>query len=133
MKQLVINICASENHFGAFSENCEGIYAAGDSIEDCKKDVFKAIELLKKNLPEERWPIPIRSEFEVIWRYDAQSLLFYYGKIMSISGLERITGIHQKQLWSYIHGRSKPRLQQKQKIEDSLHRFGKELTQMTIV
>lgn len=70
MEQLIINICASSDSFGAFSENCDGIFAAGDTIEACKKDVLTAIELIKKNLPEDRWPEPIRGEYEIIWKYD---------------------------------------------------------------
>ena len=50
-----MNICASSDSFGAYSENCEGIYAAGGTVEECKKDVEVAIALIKKNLPEERW------------------------------------------------------------------------------
>ncbi len=132
MEQLIINICASSDSFGAFSDNCEGIYAAGDTIEACKADVITAIELIKKELPFERWPEPIKGEYEIIWRYDTQTLLYYYGSIMSLSGLEQITGINQKQLWSYMHGRSKPRNTQKQRIESSLHRFGRELTRMAL-
>lgn len=132
MEQLIINICASSDSFGAFSENCDGIFAAGNTIEACKKDVLTAIELIKKNLPEDRWPEPIRGEFEIIWKYDTQSLLLHFGSIMSLSGIEQITGIHQKQLWSYMHGRTKPRAQQKQRIESSLHQFGKELSSMAL-
>lgn len=132
MNQLIINICASSDSFGAFSENCDGIFAAGNTIEACKKDVLTAIELIKNNLPEDRWPEPIRGEFEIIWKYDTQSLLLHFGSIMSLSGIEQITGIHQKQLWSYMHGRTKPRAQQKQRIESSLHQFGKELSSMAL-
>lgn len=55
MEKIIMNICASPDSFGAYSENCEGIYAAGDTVEECKKDVEVAIALIKKNLPEERW------------------------------------------------------------------------------
>lgn len=133
MEQLIINICASSDSFGAFSENCDGIFAAGDTIEACKKDVYTAINLIKKNLREDRWPAPIRGEYEVIWKYDTQSLLLHYGCIISLSDLEQITDIHQKQLWSYMHGRTKPRPQQKHRIESSLHQFGKELSSLALV
>ena len=128
-----MNICASADNFGAYSANCEGIYAAGDTIEDCKRDVEVAIALIKKNLPEDRWPEQIKGEYELVWHYDMQSLLLYYGGILSLSGLERLTGIHQKQLWSYMHGRSKPRRQQKERIEQSLHKFAKELGNVAVI
>ena len=59
-----MNICASSDSFGAYSENCEGIYAAGGTVvEGCQKDVEVAIALIKKNLPEERWPEQIKGDY----------------------------------------------------------------------
>lgn len=63
-----MNISASNDSFGAFSENCEGIYAAGDTIEDTKADTYEAIRLIKENLPEDRWPEQIKGEFEIVWK-----------------------------------------------------------------
>lgn len=133
METIIINICASSDSFGAYSENCEGIYAAGDTVEECKKDVFTSIDLIKKKLPEDRWPKQIKGDYKIIWHYDIQSLLLYYGSLLSLSGLERITGVHQKQLWNYMHGRSKPRTQQKQRIEEALHNFAGELSEMQLI
>ena len=50
-----------------------------------------------------------------------------YGSFISLAGMERITGINQKQLWAYMHGRKKPRQAQKEKITNALHRFANEL------
>ena len=68
-----------------------------------------------------------------MWHYDIQSLCFIIGGLLSLSGLERLTGIHQKQLWSYMHGRSKPRIQQKQRIEKALHSFANELADVSVL
>ena len=133
MEKIIMNLCASQDSFGAYSENCEGIYAAGDTIEACKKDAEKAIELIKKSLPEDRWPEPIKGDYRLVWHYDTQSLLLNYGALLSLSGLERLTGIHQKQLWAYMHGRSKPRQQQKERIAQALHRFAGELADVEVV
>ena len=128
-----MNVCASPDNFGAYSENCEGIYAAGDTIEAVKSDTYEAIRLIKENLPRERWPEQIKGEFEIEWHYDTQSLLQHYGALMSLTGLERITGIHQKQLWAYMHGRSKPRRQQAERIEQGVRRFGQELATLAVI
>lgn len=133
MERLIINICASKDSFGAYSVNYDGIYAAGNSIEECKKDVYKAIELIKTNLSEDRWPSVLKGEYEIEWHYDVETLLQTYGLLLSLSGLEKITGIHQKQLWSYMHGKSKPRRQQIEKIEKGIKRFGKELAQISLI
>lgn len=58
---------------------------------------------------------------------DVKSLLAFYTGIFTKSGLERLTGINQKQLWHYANGISTPRRKQVQKIESALHRLGSEL------
>ena len=83
MEKLEIIICASKDHFGAFAENCEGIYAAGNTVEEARKDVEEAIRLIKKNMPEEQWPEILKGEYEIVYKYDTQSLLNYYSGILT--------------------------------------------------
>lgn len=132
MGTLKICICASSDSFGAFSENCDGIYAAGDSVADVKKDVLESIRLIKENLPEDRWPEILKGEYEIEWHFDTQSLLNYYSKIFTNAALERITGINQKQLWNYANGVSKPRPLARKKIETALHNLGSELLTISL-
>ncbi|MCL4482938.1 MAG: helix-turn-helix domain-containing protein [Bacteroidetes bacterium] len=54
-------------------------------------------------------------------------MLQYDAGVITPAALERLSGIHQKQLWNYLHGRSKPRRQQVEKIEKALHSLGNEL------
>ena len=54
-----------------------------------------------------------------------------YEGIFTKSGLEKLTGINQKQLWHYANGISRPRQAQKQKIENALHRLGSELMSLS--
>ena len=42
--EIIILISASGDSFGACSENCPGIWAAGDTVETCKADTVQAIE-----------------------------------------------------------------------------------------
>ena len=55
-----------------------------------------------------------------------------YEGIFTKSGLEKLTGINQKQLWHYANGISKPRQAQRQKIESALHRLGSELISLSL-
>lgn len=132
MSKLIINICASADSFGGFSENCEGIYAAGDSVKEVKADVLNAIELFKEDNPPEQWPQAIKEEWPIEWHYDVESLLKYYEGIISNAALERLTGINKKQLWNYSHGVSKPRKEAKRKIENALHTLGQELLEFSL-
>lgn len=130
--KLIITICASSDSFGAFSDNCEGIYAAGDTVAETKKDVLEAIRLIKENLPQDQWPEVIKNEYTIEWHYDVQSLLQYYQGIFSNAALERLTGIHQKQLWNYANGVSKPRPAARKKIQTALHSLGAELMALSL-
>ncbi len=126
--EIIMLISASADSFGACSENCPGIWAAGDTVEACKADTMQAIELIKKNLPHEEWPEPLKAgDYTIVWRYDTESFLYYFGSFISLAGMERITGINQKLLWAYMHGRKKPRQAQKEKITNALHRFARDL------
>lgn len=126
-KRLIIRIGASGDSFGAYSENCGGIYAAGDTVAEVMDDVVEAIRLIKETQPEDRWPEPIRGDYEIEWRYDTQSLLMRYQGIISNAALERLTGINRKQLWNYANGVSHPREKARSSIEKALHSLGQEL------
>ncbi len=127
-----MNISASKDMFGAFSENCEGIYAGGDTIKEVQDDTYEAIRLIKKNLPEDRWPEQIKGEFEIEWKFDVPSFLEYYSSFMSLAGMEKLTGINQKQLSNYLNHRAVPRKKQADRIISGIHRFAHELLSITL-
>ena len=54
MKKIIIVIERSADLFDAYSDNCDGIYGAGNSIEECKKDIELSIAQIKEKLPMER-------------------------------------------------------------------------------
>ena len=130
--KLIINISASKDSFGAYAVNCEGIYAAGDSVKAVKQDVLDSIEIYKEIRPKSEWAEPIRDNWPIEWQYDVQSLLLYYQGIFTNAALERLTGINQKQLWNYANGVSKPRKRAKEKIENALHSLGQELIELIL-
>jgi predicted RNase H-like HicB family nuclease len=132
MEKIIMIIEKSKDFYDAYSDNCDGIYAAGDSIEAVKADAMEAVSLIKKNLPDDRWPKQIKGEFEIEWKFDVPSFLEYYGEYLSLAGLERMTGIHQKQLSNYLHRRSVPRQKQADRIINGLHRFAREILSITL-
>ena len=127
MEKIIMVIEKSKDHYGAYSENCDGIYAAGNSVEAVKADTFEAIRLLKQNLPEERWPAQIKDDFVMEWKMEIPSFLEYYSSFMSLAGMEKMTGINQKQLSNYLNRRSTPRKKQSDRIREGVHRFAEEL------
>lgn len=132
MEKIIMAIEKTSDHYDAYSENCDGIYAAGGSIEAVKEDTARAIEAIRKNLPEAQWPEPLKGDYRIEWKLNVQSFLEYYREYLSLSGLEKITGINQKQLSNYLNHRAVPRRRQAQRISEGLHKFAEELLSITL-
>jgi len=130
MEKLIIEIGASSNHFGGFAVNVDGVYGAGNTLDECKANLLEGLHLLINNREKSQTLVPdwlINGEYEIEYRYDVQSILNYYANVFTKPALERLTGINQKQLHHYATGLKKPREPQRKKIELALHRLGSEL------
>ena len=122
----------TSDFYSAYSENCDGIYAAGESIADVKSDTEEAVRLIKKNLPEDQWPEAIKGDYEIVYKLDPVSFLKYYSGFLSLSGLGKITGINPKQLSNYLNGRAVPRRRQLDRISEGIHKFANELLNVSL-
>jgi len=125
MKQVKIVIERSKDNYSAYAENVEGIYGGGDTVAEAKQSIIEAIELLKKY--NDDIPAILKGKYELVFKFDAESLLSYYKGILTNSAFERITGIDQKQIQHYSTGFRKPRPAQAKKIQAALHKLGSEL------
>jgi predicted RNase H-like HicB family nuclease len=126
MKHIKIIIEKTKDNYSAYAENLEGIYGGGETVAEAKQSILDAIKLYKK-YNKKSIPKVLEGEYEIIYKFDTQSLLNYYKGIFTNASLERITGIKQKQIQHYASGLKKPRAAQKQKIQDSLHTLAGEL------
>jgi predicted RNase H-like HicB family nuclease len=127
METIKIIIEKTSDYYDAYSDNCDGIYGAGETAEDAKNDALKGLELFVNSRDKKDLPEILQGEYNVVFQYDTQSFLNYYNKIFTNVALERLTGINQKLLHHYSSGIKKPRVEQKKKIEMALHKLGKEL------
>jgi len=127
MEKIIITIGASSDHFGAYAENCDVIFGAGDTPEEAKQNALEGLNLLVKNWKLEDLPDILKGDYTIVYKYDTQSFLKHYNSIFTNVALERMTGINQKLLHHYSSGLKKPRLAQRKKIEMALHQLGKEL------
>ena len=127
MKQVKVIIERSKNLYSAYAENVEGIYGGGDTVEEAKQSILDAIRLLKKHNKNDNLPRILKGEYELVYKFDTESLLNYYKGVFSNAAFERITGINQKQIQHYSTGLKKPRIMQAKKIETALHKLGAEL------
>ena len=72
-------------------------------------------------------------ELEFVFKYDVPSFLQYYAYAFTLAGLERITGVNQKQHGHYIAGVRKPSEKTARKIEESIRCFAKDLEAVRFV
>lgn len=70
MKKIIIVIERSADLFDAYSDNCDGIYGAGDTLEACKADIETSIRQIKEKLPIEQWPEELKGEYELEYKLD---------------------------------------------------------------
>ena len=127
MNTIKIIIEKTSDHYSAYADNCDGIYGAGNTVEEAKENVLEGLRLLVESRPANELPDMLKNEYEIVYGFDTQSFLKYYEGIFSKPALERITGINQKQLHHYASGLRKPRQAQREKIGRALHCLGKEL------
>ena len=133
MKVKVIVERGSDNRYSAFMDYYDfdfGLAGFGNSAKEAINDFYEAYEEEKVMCSNEGRKCP-ELDFDI--RYDVTSFLDYYAGILSKSGLEKVTGINQKQLWHYSSGRRKPTQKTSMRIQRNLHRFADDLRQVRFI
>ena len=119
----------AETNYAAYVEEITGVAATGHTLAEVKAGLLDALDFLVESCIEDGDEIPaeLQGNYVIDFRMDVRSFLSVYSGIFTKSGLERLTGINQKQLWHYANGKSVPRRAQVLRIEEALHRLGEEL------
>lgn len=107
-----------------------GILGDGHTVEEAIEDFNNSYQEMKVYYQEEG---KFFQEAEFEFEYDTASFLSSYSHILSLVGLSRLTGINKGQLSHYVTGRKKPTKKTIEKIQDSIHKFGRELSQVSFV
>ena len=102
----------------------------GSTAKEALADFYECVQEEKIMTEKEGKTMPVL-EYDI--RYDVTSFLDYYADILSKSGLEKITGINQKQLWHYSSGKRKPTQKTSMRIQENLHRFADNLRQVRFI
>ncbi len=101
----------------------------GDNVKEAMEDFYECHEETKEMWAKGGKLLP---DFEFEFRYDTVSFLQYYGKIISLAGLQRLTGINRHQLSHYVTGQSRPSAKTVAKIQEGVTAFGKELSNISL-
>ena len=129
MKKVTAIIETGSDHtFSIYSQGADdlpyGVIGTGDTLAQAKEDFMIAYKEIKDSFTEMNKPF---EEVEFSFRYDIPSFLQEFAYAFTLAGLERITGINQKQLGHYISGYRKPSQKTVRKMEEGIHRFSEQL------
>lgn len=134
MEKVVVTVEQSENNYSSFIEILPGCVSTGKTFEELKRNMREAVEFHLETSREYGDEISDRfsGDYELVFRFDTQSLLQHYRGIFTNAALQRLTGINQRQLQHYASGASRPRREQEKRIETALHHLGEELLAVVI-
>ena len=134
MKAIAVIERGADGTYGVFIESDNvpfGVLGDGKTVAEAIADFNNSLEEMRAYYAEEGKEFPQDLEFE--FKYDTASFLQQYAYAFTLAGLERITGINQRQLSHYINGVRKPSEKTTQKIEERLHNFGSEIASVRFV
>ena len=107
-------------------DGCEfGCIGEGTSAKETEEDFLAGIEDIKSLYEKEGRSFP---EYSFTFRYDIASFLNYYAYALSLAGLERITGVNQRQLSHYATGLRRPSRATVLRIEKGVKAFAEDLS-----
>ncbi|HAH22269.1 MAG TPA: DNA-binding protein [Prolixibacteraceae bacterium] len=119
-------------HFGEDTKGLTfGLLGQGNTVTEAIADFYHSRDEMKELYIKTGQSFPDNLEFN--FKYDTASFLAYYSKVLSLAGLQRITGVNQGQLSHYVTGHRRPSPKTVEKIEKSLHAFAEEISQVHFV
>lgn len=133
MKKVKVYVEKGVDEFSAYMDDTPLSYSCigtGSTVDEAITDFRKAYDEMREyyNSVGKHF-----EEVELEFFYDIPSFLKEYAYAFSLAGLERITGVNQKQLGHYISGFRKPTEKTIRKIEDAIHRFSQHLNAVRFI
>ncbi|MDR2556268.1 MAG: DNA-binding protein, partial [Bacteroidales bacterium] len=96
-KEKVVVERGTDNRFSAYMVSCDydfGLAGYGATAKEAIADFYQSYEEEKRLYSAEKKEFP-NIQFDI--QYDVCAFLDFYTGVLSKSGLEKVTGIHQKQ------------------------------------
>ena len=107
-----------------------GLNGTGRTVDEAKADFLDAYKEIRDIMDEE---CKQYEDLSFNYKYDIPSFLNYYAHILSLAGLEKISGINQRQLSHYINGTSKPRKSTVERFSKKLKSFAEDLCSIDVI
>jgi len=129
MGKVNVTVEVTVNNYAAFIDDLPGCVSTGKTFRELKANMTEAVANHLEISREygDKIADQFSDDYELVFRFDTQSLLQHYRGIFTNAALQRITGINQRQLQHYASGMSRPRPEQANRIESALHQLGEEL------
>ena len=118
----------SEFGFSAYMDDTPLNYSClgeGKTINQTVNDFNMSYAGMKESFEEDG---QVFEEIQYEFYIEPAAFLKEYGRVFSLAGLQRITGVNQTQLGHYLHGRRKPSKKTVERIRVGVQRFAHELS-----
>mgnify|MGYP002791103368 CR=1 FL=1 len=124
MEKIKVKVDWCDKNFGAVTEDdvlCGVVIATSKSYDGLMQELSDG-----ETVPE--WLVNGDYEFDV--ELGVAALLRKCEQFTSLAAIARVSGINQQQLSHYASGLRVPRIEQRKRIVDGLHRIGKEFMEV---
>jgi predicted RNase H-like HicB family nuclease len=133
-EKVIVEVCFSGNNYSAHIPVLPGVVVTGDTVTEIEDQMKEALPFHLEGMREAEGEVPdvFNGEYTLAFKFPTEVLLEYYSGIFTKAALSRLTGINERQLWHYAAGKSRPRPAQNKRIEEGLHRLGRELLSLEL-
>lgn len=108
-----------------------GFFGEGNTAQEAIDD-FKAVYAAMKEDYEQDHNTHIE-DVEFVFKYDMHSFLSAYRGILTLAGLQRLTGISQQQLSQYLNGTRHASPRTAERMQQSIQTFASQLQNVQFV
>ena len=104
----------------------------GDTVAEGKEDFMNSVQEITESYAEDGVEVPAELSEEIEFNFDISSLFEYYS-VINISAFAKMVGINDSLLRQYKRGNTYISDAQLGKIEEGIHKLGKELSSLRLV
>lgn len=108
------------------------LIGSGDTVAEAKEDFMNSVQEITESYAEDGVEVPAELSEEIEFNFDISSLFEYYS-VINISAFAKMVGINDSLLRQYKRGNTYISDAQLGKIEEGIHKLGKELSSLRLV
>lgn len=133
MEKIKVNIEWCDKNFGAAvdDERVPGSVVATDkTYEGIERAISDAIRFHVEGMVADGDEVPawlVNGDYELDFHVSTSALLRKCEQYTSLAAIARASGINQQQLSHYANGIKKPRISQRERIIEGIHKIGQEM------